>query len=206
MYDALIIGSGAAGLTLALNLPQTMRIVVLSKETLTQSNTLYAQGGISAVLDNNDSKEAHIQDTLKAGAGLCDEQAVRFTVEGGKAAIEWLIEKGVAFTQESELEHHNPPRIDDLHLTKEGGHSHRRVAHAADATGKEIETSLVKKAEQRSNIELLDHHIAIDLITSRKLRHKGQNRCMGAYALDRKSNKVKTIQSRFVILATGGGE
>ena len=204
MYDVLIIGSGAAGLTLALNLPQNMQVVVLSKETLTQSNTFYAQGGISAVLDNTDSQEAHIQDTLKAGAGLCDEKAVRFTVEGGKTAIEWLLEKGVAFTQESKQAQHNPPRIDDLHLTKEGGHSHRRVAHAADATGKAIETSLVKQAQQRSNIELFAHHIAIDLITTRKLRHKGQNRCMGAYVLNRQINKVEAIKARFVILATGG--
>ncbi len=203
MYDVLIIGSGAAGLTLALNLPKNLQVVVLSKDTLTKSNTFYAQGGISAVLDNTDSQEAHIQDTLKAGAGLCHEEAVRFTVEGGKKSIEWLLNKGVAFTQESK-QTQTSPSIENLHLTQEGGHSYRRVAHAEDATGKAIQTSLVKQAQQRSNIDLLTHNIVIDLITVRKLGGKGQDRCLGAYVLNHHTNKIESIKARFIILATGG--
>ncbi|UJS23943.1 L-aspartate oxidase [Thiothrix winogradskyi] len=196
MYDVLIIGSGAAGLTLALSLPDDCKIAVLSKDVLTEGSTVYAQGGISAVLDATDSVDSHIEDTLNAGAGLCDESAVRFTVENGASSIKWLLEAGVPFTREENDENR-------LHLTREGGHSHRRIAHAADASGAAIEHTLVGKVRQCSNITLLEHHIAVDLITSRKLGHRS-NRCIGAYVLNRKAKRIQTLQARFTVLATGG--
>ena len=207
MYDVLIIGSGASGLSLALNLPDSLHIAVLSKEQLTEGSTFYAQGGISAVLDKSDSFESHIADTLDSGAGLCDEAIVRHVVENGPQAINWLLQSGVPFTREN----NDIEGIDGLHLTREGGHSNRRVAHAADASGKAIETTLVSKVKQKHNIDLFEHHIAIDLITSRKLRStirpkKRENRCIGAYVLDNSSEqrRVKTFASRFTVLATGG--
>lgn len=207
MHDVLIIGSGAAGLTLALSLPETMSIAVLSKEKLSEGSTYYAQGGISAVLDESDSFESHIADTLDSGAGLCDEEAVRFVVEKGPAAIDWLIKAGVPFTREDPLNNCNDNSIDEsnsLHLTREGGHSNRRVAHAADASGRAIETTLISAVKERENIELFEHHIAVDLITSRKLQHQRDNRCVGAYILDIHSEKVSTFQATFTIIATGG--
>ena len=201
MHDVLIIGSGAAGLTLALSLPDTMKIAVLSKEVLKEGSTFYAQGGISAVLDENDSFESHIADTLDAGAGLCEEAVVRNVVEKGPEAINWLLEAGVPFTRED----NTTEGTSGLHLTREGGHSNRRIAHAADASGKAIETTLVSKVKSKNNIDLFEHHIAIDLITTRKLHHKNrENRCVGAYVLDINNEKVLTFQSNFTILATGG--
>ncbi|EIJ33275.1 L-aspartate oxidase [Thiothrix nivea] len=196
MYDVLIIGSGAAGLTLALSLPENCRIAVLSKDVITEGSTVYAQGGISAVLDATDSVDSHIEDTLNAGAGLCDAEAVRFTVENGATSIGWLLDAGVPFTREE----HDTSR---LHLTREGGHSHRRIAHAADASGAAIENTLVSQIRQRANITTLEHHIAVDLITSRKLGYRN-NRCMGAYVLNRKSKRIITVEARFTVLATGG--
>ena len=198
MYDVLIIGSGAAGLTLALSLPETMKVAVLSKQELTEGSTFYAQGGISAVLDKTDSIESHIQDTLDSGAGLCHEDTVRFVVENGPKAIKWLDEIGVPFTREKTADGNS-----HLHLTREGGHSHRRVAHAADASGRAIETTLLEKAKSKSNIHLLEYHIAIDFITTRRLGLK-ENRCLGAYVLDRKNKKVKTFQAKYSVIASGG--
>ncbi|MEE9326629.1 MAG: L-aspartate oxidase [Cocleimonas sp.] len=201
MFDVLIIGSGAAGLTMALNLPSTMKVAVLSKEKLSEGSTLYAQGGISAVLDQNDSFESHISDTIDSGAGLCVEEVVRHVVENGPNAINWLLNAGVPFTRMD----NNIEGLAGLHLTREGGHSNRRVAHAADASGEAIETTLLSQIKSRSNIELFEFHIAIDLITTRKLRHKHKsNRCVGAYVLDIKNEQVKTFQSNVTILATGG--
>jgi len=211
MHDVLIIGSGAAGLTLALSLPETMKVAVLSKEALTEGSTFYAQGGISAVLDESDSFESHIADTLDSGAGLCDEEVVRFVVEKGPEAIDWLVKAGVPFTREDSSHNshnnHNDNSIDEssnLHLTREGGHSNRRVAHAADASGRAIETTLISAVKARDNIELFEHHIAIDLITSRKLQQQRDNRCVGAYILDINSEKVSTFQAKFTVIATGG--
>ncbi len=209
MHDVLIIGSGAAGLTLALSLPKTMSIAVLSKEKLYEGSTYYAQGGISAVLDESDSFESHIADTLDSGAGLCDEEVVRFVVEKGPEAIDWLIKAGVPFTRENTNNEHkdsssNNNGSNNLHLTREGGHSNRRVAHAADASGRAIETTLISAVKARNNIELFEHHIAIDLITSRKLQQQRDNRCIGAYVLDRHSEKVSTFKAKFTVIATGG--
>ena len=197
-YDIVIIGGGAAGLTLALNLADSARVAVVTKGPLKEGATLYAQGGISAVLDENDSHDAHIKDTLLAGAGLCDEEVVRYTVSQGRDSIQWLIDCGVPFTQET-----RPDGTIDYHLTREGGHSHRRVIHAADATGRAVETTLVGKVRQHPNIDIHEHHIAIDLITEQKLGREG-NRCLGAYVLDRKNNRVLTMACRFMVLATGG--
>lgn len=196
MYDVLIIGSGAAGLTLALSLPETCTIAILSKDVITEGSTVYAQGGMSAVLDATDSVDSHVEDTLNAGAGLCDADVVRMTAEHGAKSIEWLLDAGVPFTRDE----HDQSR---LHLTREGGHSHRRIAHAADASGAAIENTLVAQISHRPNITVLEHHIAIDLITSRKLGHR-DNRCVGAYIFNRKTKKISTLQARFTTIATGG--
>jgi len=200
-HDVLIVGSGAAGLTLALTLPSHLRIAVLSKGELSNGSTFRAQGGVAAVLDDADTVESHVEDTLIAGAGLCREEAVRFTVEHSREAIQWLIEQGVPFTRE------DPTTRDDggfaFHLTREGGHSHRRIIHAADATGAAIFSTLLAQAQKRANIELLDQHVAIDLITESKLGLPGR-RCLGAYVLNRKSGEVDTYGARFTVLACGG--
>lgn len=195
-HDVLIIGSGAAGLTLALHLARQTRVAILSKRALEEGASLYAQGGISVPLDKNDSTESHIADTLRVGANLCHEAAVRFTVEQAREAINWLIEQGIAFTRDS----NGGP---GYHLTREGGHSHRRVIHAADATGRVVETKLVQLIRMRPNIEVFENHVAIDLITSHKLG-RGDNQCLGAYALDRTQERVDTFSARCVVLATGG--
>ncbi|MGB1111203.1 MAG: FAD-dependent oxidoreductase, partial [Gammaproteobacteria bacterium] len=199
-YDALVIGSGAAGLTVALRLAPSLRVAVLSKGELTEGNTYYAQGGISAVLDDSDSFDLHVKDTLNAGAGLCNPEVVKYTVERGPAAVDWLIDSGVHFSRFTK-----PKTGEEVyHLTQEGGHSHRRVVHKADHTGKAIETTLVDVLKAKENIHVLEHHIAIDLITSTKLGHEGEPRVLGAWVLDRASGDVRTIKSNFVILATGG--
>ena len=196
--DILIIGSGAAGLSLALRMADSARVVVLAKGPLSEGSTYYAQGGVSAVLDAGDSIESHLQDTLIAGAGLCHADAVRLTVEHGREVIEWLSARGVPFTKESNTDGHV-----DYHLTREGGHSHRRVAHVADATGRAIQTTLEARAREHPHITLLDQYIAVDLITRRKLGLDG-NRCLGAYVLDRRGGQVEALAARFVVLATGG--
>jgi L-aspartate oxidase len=199
--DVLVIGSGAAGLRLALELADHCRVAVLAKGPITEGSSLYAQGGISAVLDPSDSIDSHVADTLDAGAGLCHEDAVRFTVERGPDAVRWLIDHGVPFTREHAG--YGSDGGDHFHLTREGGHSHRRVIHAADATGAAIETSLVACARAHPNITLYERHIAVDLITTAKLGRSGPNRCVGAYVLDR-SRGVDVFRARFVVLATGG--
>ena len=196
-HDVLIVGSGAAGLSLALRLSRNLRVAVIAKRQITEGNTYYAQGGISAVLDASDSVESHVQDTLSAGAGLCDEEVVRLVVERGPENIRWLLDQGVSFTREREQDPSS-----GLHLTREGGHSHRRVIHAADATGREVETTMVSQLRARANVDLYEHHIAVDLILSP--RRGSRRRCAGAYVLDLENGSVDTFSARFVVLATGG--
>ncbi|MCU7815665.1 MAG: L-aspartate oxidase [Candidatus Thiodiazotropha sp. (ex Rostrolucina anterorostrata)] len=198
-HDVLIIGSGAAGLSLALQLDERLKIAVISKRELEETNTYYAQGGISVVLDEADTIASHVKDTLDAGAGLCNEETVQLVVENGPMNIEWLLKGGVNFTKDD-----TSSSSGGYHLTREGGHSHRRVIHAADATGKEVETTLQAQVMARPNIEVFEHHIAIDLITSERSEKKQQKRCYGAYILDHESNHVETFRARFVVLATGG--
>jgi L-aspartate oxidase len=197
-HDVLVIGSGAAGLTLALHVAETARVAVVTKGVLNDSATLYAQGGVSVVLDKQDSLESHIQDTLAAGAGLSDERVTRFVVEHGPRAVRWLIDKGVPFTRET-----HPDGNSEYHLTREGGHSHRRVIHVADATGRAIETTLESLVRAHPNIAVFEEHLAVDLITGRKL-NRADNRCLGAYVLDRRRDRVVTFHARAVALATGG--
>ncbi len=197
-FDVLIIGSGAAGLSLALQMPTNIRVAVLSKGILTEGSTWYAQGGISAVLDQQDSIDSHVTDTLDAGAGLCNETTVRYAVEHGQQVVRWLQWLGVDFSRKP-----LPDGGSTLHLAREGGHSHRRVAHAADATGMAIETSLANQALKAANIHIAEHHIAIDLITVQKLLGRG-NQCIGAYVLNLQTSRVIVFRARFVVLATGG--
>ncbi|MFM1891443.1 MAG: hypothetical protein RLZ44_520 [Pseudomonadota bacterium] len=173
-------------------------MAVVSKRELREGNTLYAQGGISAVLDAGDSVEAHVRDTLDAGAGLCDEAVVRLVVEHGPANIRWLLSEGVEFTREPAT------GTAGYHLTREGGHSHRRVIHAADATGRAVETTLEARVRAQANVEILEHQIAVDLITSDKLGQKQPRRCLGAYLLDLRTSKVRPVAAPVVVLATGG--
>lgn len=196
-YDLLIIGSGTAGLTLALKMADTRRVAVVSKGPLEEGASLYAQGGISVVLDKTDSLESHIDDTLEAGAGLCHREIVEMTVRNARRSIEWLIDQGVSFTRDGVTS-------ETYHLTREGGHSHRRIIHSADATGREVETTLLGKAQSHPNIDLYPYHIGIDLISA--ARHLGQDsdQCLGCYVLDIHNDEVKTFTAPVTVMATGG--
>lgn len=194
-FDVIIVGSGGAGLSLALSLPDHFNIAVLAKSTLTDASTFYAQGGVAAVLDEMDSIEQHIDDTMIAGAQLCEMEAVKQTVEGGKPSVDFLLKHGVQFTLDEQ---------EQLHLTREGGHSQRRIIHAADATGRAISTTLVQRAQEKQNIKIFENYIAIDLICSQKLGLDGNNRALGLYALDEQTEKVHTFLAPFTALACGG--
>ena len=196
-FDVIIIGSGAAGLTAALHLAPQRRVAVISKGPIDEGSTRYAQGGISAVLDATDSFESHIADTLDAGAGLCDPEAVQQTVAAGPQAIHWLLGLGVPFTRESR------DGRSQLHLTREGGHSARRVAHAADATGLAIEEALVDQALERSQLEVFERHLAVELITWPKSTTEPA-RVIGVYVQDTATYAVLSLLAPVVILATGG--
>lgn len=196
-FDTLIIGSGLAGLTLALQIANEKKVCIVSKRSLNESASSWAQGGIASVLNSNDSLDAHVEDTLIAGAGLCDKTVTRMVVEHGPEVIDWLIDMGVAFTEEENSE-------SGLHLTREGGHSHRRIVHAADATGEAVQKTLSQKVLEHPNITILENHIAIDLITTKKLKKTATNKCLGAYVLDNQTGKVITIGAQKTALATGG--
>jgi L-aspartate oxidase len=201
-FDVLIIGSGLAGLSLALRLADDRKVCIVSKREVKDSASSWAQGGIAAVLSNEDSIENHIHDTLIAGAGLCDEAITRIVAEHGKDTIEWLIANGVEFTREHD--------DSGYHLTREGGHSHRRIYHVADATGRAVQKTLAQRVREHANITILENHIAVDLITSKKLNHQSitdkntANTCLGAYVLDNATGKVMTIAAQHTALATGG--
>ncbi|HEX5539480.1 MAG TPA: L-aspartate oxidase, partial [Methylophilaceae bacterium] len=194
-YDVLIIGSGLAGLTLALKVATDKKVCLVSKRSLNDGSSNWAQGGIAAVLTDNDSIEEHIQDTLIAGAGLCDAEVTRMVAMHGRETVEWLIAEGVPFTREAD--------DSGYHLTREGGHSHRRIIHAADATGHAVQKTLAEKVRNHPNITLLEEHIAVDLITARKVGIDS-GECLGAYLLNNNSGKVITVAAQHTVLATGG--
>lgn len=197
-FDVAIVGSGLAGLSVALHLAQSRKVVVISKKELLDGASNWAQGGIAAVLDSGDSHAEHIADTLVAGGGLCDEAATRFIVEHGREAIDWLIDQGVPFTRDDSAEL-------GFHLTREGGHSQRRIIHAADATGHAVQVTLEQKVRAHPNITLLEHHYAIDVITSRSLDPKDPTpRCLGLYVQEVDTGNVITIATNHTVLATGG--
>ncbi|MCH8256366.1 MAG: L-aspartate oxidase [Proteobacteria bacterium] len=198
IHDVLIIGSGAAGMTLALNLGKQYDVAMLCKDEPHEGSTYYAQGGVAAVLNEYDSIQSHLEDTLVAGAGLCHRDVVQFTVERSSDVIRWLIELGVNFDTQTQ-----PDGSIEFHLTREGGHSHRRVIHAADATGKEIALSLSHQLQSHSNVKIFQKYVAVDLITKDRIGHKGNN-CLGAYALNLGTGQVELFRAQFVVLATGG--
>jgi L-aspartate oxidase len=200
-FDFLVLGSGIAGLSFALKVAPHGRVAIITKKDRAESNTNYAQGGIAAVTSKEDSFELHVRDTLEAGAGLCRENVVRIIIEEGPARIAELIELGMHFS-EREIPRTNGAR--ELDLGKEGGHSKRRILHAKDVTGREIERALLAAVSAQPNIEIFEDHLAVDLITSQKLGSVGGNRCLGAYALDKASGQVDTFAAPITLLATGG--
>lgn len=197
--DVLIIGSGAAGLSLALRLADQHQVIVLSKGPVTEGSTFYAQGGIAAVFDETDSIDSHVEDTLIAGAGICDRHAVEFVASNARSCVQWLIDQGVLFDT-----HIQPNGEESYHLTREGGHSHRRILHAADATGREVETTLVSKALNHPNIRVLERSNAVDLIVSDKIGLPGTRRVVGVWVWNRNKETVETCHAKAVVLATGG--
>lgn len=207
--DILVIGSGAAGLTLALRAADFAKVTVLSKGDLREGATFYAQGGIAAVLDESDSIDSHVQDTLTAGVGLCHPDVVQHMVSNSAGVVSWLVDQGVPFTTRSAAAGKSGPGSADpldlasLHLTQEGGHSHRRIIHATDATGKAVFEALQRQAARHPNITLLEGCTAVDLVTQPQ-KSSDRRVCVGVYVLNQESGKVEALRARFVALATGG--
>ncbi|MXP67240.1 L-aspartate oxidase [Pantoea sp. Aalb] len=197
--DVLIVGSGAAGLSLALRLAPYYQIILLSKTKIQESSTLYAQGGIAAVFDENDSIDSHIEDTLIAGVGLCNRDVVTFIAQNARHCVQWLIDQGVNFDKELK----SCGQI-GYHLTREGGHSHRRILHSADTTGYTVQTTLVNHALHHSNIRIIEYSHAIDLILSKQLGISGHRRVMGAWIWNYTRKQIEICYARTVVLATGG--
>jgi L-aspartate oxidase len=197
-YDHIVLGSGIAGLTFALQVAREGSVAVITKKNQAESNTNYAQGGIAVVTSTEDTFDLHVRDTLEAGAGLCKEDVVRGIVEEGPARVRELIELGMSFSERGAAHGH------ELDLGKEGGHSKRRILHAKDVTGREIERALLDALARHPNVAMFENHVAIDLITRRKLGFATGNRCVGVYVLDAATGKVDAIAARNVLLATGG--
>ncbi|GAB3654073.1 L-aspartate oxidase [Ramlibacter alkalitolerans] len=192
-FDVLIVGSGLAGLSAALHLAPTHRVAILTKRAMTDGSSGWAQGGIAAVMDRNDSFDSHVDDTLVAGAGLSDPAATRFVVEHAPESVDWLRSLGVPFSEED----------GHLHLTREGGHSARRIVHVTDATGAAVQRTLIERVRRTPNITVLEQHMLVDLIYAAKLG-QSPNRCLGLYALDERTDEVVTFRAPHTILATGG--
>ena len=197
-YDFVVVGSGIAGLSFALKAAKHGSVAVATKRKGADTNTAWAQGGIACVTSDEDSFELHVRDTLEAGAGLCDEQVVRTIVTEAPARIQDLVDLGLQF-DEREVSGHR-----EFDLGREGGHSKRRVLHVRDVTGKEIENVLLGELGRQSHVDLLENHMAVDLITAAKLGLAAQDRCLGIYVLDEKTGEVETIRSDRIVLATGG--
>lgn len=200
-FNFLVLGSGIAGLSFALKVAPHGRVAIVTKKNKAESNTNYAQGGIAAVTSKEDSFAMHVRDTLEAGAGLCKEDVVRTIVQEGPARIQELIDLGMKF---SEREVASAPNGRELDLGREGGHSKRRILHAKDVTGREIERALLAAIAEQPNISIFENHFAIDLITSQKLGYVGDHRCLGVYVLDKATGQVETFAAPVTLLATGG--
>ena len=194
-FDVLIIGSGVAGLACALKLDKNLSIALISKGSLVDGSSWLAQGGIAAVLDEEDSIEAHVDDTIIAGDGLCHKDTVKFVVENGQKTIRWLVDQGVLFTKDKSNK--------NFHLGQEGGHSFRRILHSADATGKAITRALIQKVKEASNIQIFEEHCAVDLITQEDSA-TNRMKCVGSYLLNLKSSEIGLFQAKTVVLASGG--
>ena len=197
--DVLVVGSGAAGLSVALRLAERHKVIVLSKGPVSEGSTFYAQGGIAAVFDETDSIASHVEDTLIAGAGIVEPAAAQFVASNARQCVQWLIDQGVLF--DTQIDSNGDQ---SYHLTREGGHSHRRILHSADATGKEVENTLVSKALNHPNIHILERSNAVDLIVSDKIGLPGTRRVVGAWVWNRNKERVETCHAKAVVLATGG--
>jgi L-aspartate oxidase len=200
-FDFLVLGSGIAGLSFALKVAPRGRVAIITKKDRAESNTNYAQGGIAAVTSKEDSFELHVRDTLEAGAGLCKEAVVRAIISDGPARVSELIGLGMQFSEREIPFSHGARELD---LGREGGHSKRRILHAQDVTGREVERALLAAIAKHPNIEIFENHFAIDLITSQKLGYAGKTRCLGVYVLDQTAGRVETFAAPATLLATGG--